>query len=290
MCPPEAPSCRRPCRPSSHASFAPSDGRARAPSLAMYRALRSPCGLPPSSSIDRSFLRVHVRRRLGHHHHHHHHVNVGGPVRGTRPRRVDACDMERDAPWAFGRRAPTSADRFVPSGGACDGNARVEATLPLAEQLRLRREQSDAEHQRRVQAMQRGAVRPLDVDEAAFLATCVDAGRRARREAFLQESRELEAYRHVRRRTTADPPCGIVHEGRGDSRRRIHPSSHVRVRPSVATVPLVAYRSSEEEEEDEEVEDEGGEEQQHEDEGGEEVEQQHEDEEDEEEQDEGGGA
>ena len=157
--------------------------------------------------------------------------------------------MERDASSVFGRRAPSSSpsDRFVPPQDACDAPRFVEgASTSLAEQLRVRRDEAEAEQQQRVQALQQGAVRPLDDDEAAFLATCEDARRRARLDALRQEQHELATYRTVRRRTA-------THRGAHDetctstrTRRRVV-QRHVQVRPRLAFVSptsLVAYPSS----------------------------------------------
>lgn len=171
--------------------------------------------------------------------------------------------MERDASSVFGRRAPSSspADRFVPSQDACDAPHVVQgASSSLAEQLRLRRDEAEAEQQQRVQAMQQGAVRPLDVDEAAFLATCEDARRRARLDALRQEQHELATYRTVRRRTAADLVARDETRTSTSSRRRVVVQHRVQVRPRLAFVPstsLVAYPSSDDDEEVEEEDVEG---------------------------------
>lgn len=168
--------------------------------------------------------------------------------------------MERDASSVFGRRAPSSspADRFVPSQDACDAPHVVQgASSSLAEQLRVRRDEAEAEQQQRVQAMQQGAVRPLDVDEATFLATCADARRRARLDALRQEQHELASYRTVRRRTAADLVARDETRTSTSSRRRVV-QRHVQVRPRLAFVPptsLVAYPSSDDDDEEEEEED-----------------------------------
>lgn len=164
--------------------------------------------------------------------------------------------MERDASSVFGRRAPSSSpsDRFVPPQDACDAPRFVEgASTSLAEQLRVRRDEAEAEQQQRVQALQQGAVRPLDDDEAAFLATCADARRRARLDALRQEQHELATYRTVRRRTA-------THRGAHDEtctstrhRRRVVVQHRVQVRPRLAFVPptsLVAYPSSDDDDDD----------------------------------------
>lgn len=173
--------------------------------------------------------------------------------------RVARATMERDASSVFGRRAPSSSpsDRFVPPQDACDAPRFVEgASTSLAEQLRVRRDEAEAEQQQRVQALQQGAVRPLDDDEAAFLATCADARRRARLDALRQEQHELATYRTVRRRTA-------THRGAHDEtctstrhRRRVVVQHRVQVRPRLAFVPptsLVAYPSSDDDDDDDDV-------------------------------------
>lgn len=165
---------------------------------------------------------------------------------------VARARMDRDASSVFGRGAlSSSSDRFVASQEACDAAEATHVTpsSSLAEQLRVRRAEAEAEEQRRVQAMQQGAVRPLDVDEAAFLATCDDARRRLRLDALRQERRALATYRAVRGRTAVASVASLRTSSPSSSssrtrRRFLSPS--VRVHPRHAT-SIVAYPSSEDE-------------------------------------------
>lgn len=146
-------------------------------------------------------------------------------------------------------------------GSTAHADTSVADARPLAEWLRLRREEEEEAHQRRLQAMHQGAVRPLDVDEAAFLSTWEDERRRARRLAQQQEQQELRSYRMERVQAPPSPPrASTLVSARAavptHERRRRHVAVQaVQVRPKSRVEShapsLVQYPSSEEEEEEE---------------------------------------